>query len=71
MTETPPPEPRGGQDDEPPDVRLAVVVAVLLLRDLADLLDGDREDAADLRRRLGAVLTVLVRVRRHLEGPEE
>lgn len=64
-------EPPGGQDDEPPDLRLAVTVVVRLLMDLNDRLEREhREDdaeTADLLLRLAAVLSVMRRVRTQLE----
>lgn len=62
-------EPDGGQDDEPPDLRLALVVAIKLLRALHTYLDPDEPhgDRDDLRLRIAAVRHVLVRVHAHLE----
>lgn len=47
-------------EDEPPDIRLAVVVTLLLFADLGDQL-GDRY-TPELRGRVGAVSAVLRRL---------
>lgn len=65
-------EPEGGQDDGQPDLLLAIIVAIRLLRDLGHHLDPEHEheepsDEADLLLRIGAVLRVLRRVRDRLE----
>jgi len=61
MTETePPPELPDGQESEPPDLRLALVVAIVLFSDLEPVL-RDREP--DLLLRLIAVRQVLRRLR--------
>jgi hypothetical protein len=73
MTTRPPPEFPGGQDDEPPDVRQAIIVTLVLLADLhRQLTDPDPDqdpddDWAELLLRMGAVVAVLRRVRDHLD----
>lgn len=65
-------EPPEGQDPDPPNTLLAVIVALSLLRDLRDRLQHDADDgdheAPELLLRTVALLSVLRRVRRHLEG---
>lgn len=55
-------------EDEPPDVRLAVLVASTLLRDLCDHLALDDEDELGLR--IVAVLAVLHRVKENLDDSQ-
>jgi len=63
-----PPEHPGGQDDDPPDLLLALVATLTLLSDVRDRLDRERDDrAADLRLRISAIAAVLARLR-DLEG---
>lgn len=63
-----PPEPADGQDD-PPDVRTAVVATIRLLRAVHDRLGDHPGDAdlADLRERVGALRRALVRLHAHLD----
>jgi hypothetical protein len=63
-------EPPGGQEPEPPDVRQAVLVVLLLLGDLHQHLTEhpeDDNDRAALLLRMGAVVAVLRRIRDRLE----
>lgn len=59
-----PPEPRDGQETDPPDVDLALKAAIRLLRDVADRF-GDSDGDADLRLRSLALRAALVRLYRH------
>lgn len=64
---TAPPERTTGQDDEPPDVLRAVVVAMVLIGDMGEHIEQhDDGGAADLLLRAGAVLTILRAVRNRL-----
>ena len=75
---TEPYEPDDGQETEPPSPGMAVLVAIFLLRDLRDYLEGHdlrgslrealrREDPRDdLLLRIAAVVAVLHRVREEL-----
>lgn len=57
-----------GQEREPPEVRLAVLVALALLLDVRRRLERERDaESLELLLRLGAVLAVLRRVRDRLE----
>lgn len=66
-------EPEHGQEDDPADVLLALLVGIRLLRDLAEHLDHlePEPERADLLLRIGAVLAVLHRVRTRLEGEHD
>ena len=64
MTDRAPTEPAGGQDD-PPDVRTAVVATVWLLADVSAHL-ADRPSDIDLLRRVQALRAALIRLRGHL-----
>lgn len=69
MTEVRPDPPNIPGEDDPPDVQLAILVAILILRDLRDYLDpgdDDDHDPGDLLLRTGAVLAVLRRLRDRL-----
>lgn len=64
---TGPLEPPDGQEDEPPDVRQALLVVLLLLGDVRAHLRGQGDaDPADLLLRLAAVAAVLRRIRDRL-----
>jgi hypothetical protein len=63
---TRPPERPEGQDDEPPDVRQAVVVAMALIGDFARHVEHGDGDGADLLLRALAVRAVLRRIRDRL-----
>lgn len=58
---TPPPEPLLGQESDPPDLRLVVVAAIRLLRDM----QGQRVEG-DLELRRVALVSVLRRLHRRL-----
>jgi len=66
-----PPEPEGGQDDQPPALRLVIAVTIMLLRDLNQHLDPESMDteaeAQDLRLRIKALLGVLRRFEDRLD----
>lgn len=62
-----PPEPPGGQDDAPPDVRRALLVARLLLSDVDMYLATREGDPGDLRLRIDAVRSVLRRAAEEVE----
>lgn len=67
-------EPPEGQDPEPPDLLLAVIATIRLLRDITGRLEREHDEtdveAADLLLRISAVASVLRRVRDRLEeGP--
>jgi hypothetical protein len=62
-----PPEHPDGQEDEPPDLRLALWVVMVLLRDL----DRARDYDDDLRLRVRAVLAVIARLRGHLAAADD
>lgn len=61
---TPPPEPAGGQETEPPDLRLALNATIRLLDDIGHT----RQLDDDLTLRVFAVRAVLHRLRHHLEN---
>jgi hypothetical protein len=67
---TRPPERPEGQDDEPADVRQAVVVAMALIGDFAGHVEHGNGDAADLLLRAAAVRAVLRRIRDRLGAPD-
>lgn len=71
-------EPEGGQDDEPPNLNLSLLVAIHLLSDVRDYLDTHHERNLrqrlhrydphdDLLLRIAAVLAVLRRARREVD----
>jgi hypothetical protein len=60
--QAPPPEHDFGQEDEPPEVVLAVLASINLLNDIEQFLRTSRGDAPDLRLRITAVTSVLRRV---------
>lgn len=62
-----PPEPRGGQDDEPPDVLLAVRAVIRLFDDIDQRGGLDN----DLLLRLLALRAALNRLRKHLERDDD
>ena len=68
MSNQPPERPNG--QDEPPDVRTAVVAVLLFLGDVADYVDAQFPDEAtrDLRERIGAHRRALRRLRARLEA---
>ncbi len=67
----PPIERPEGQEDEPPNLMLALVVTSALLNDLGDRLRRDHNngdgDAAGLLLRVSALLSVLRRLRKAIE----
>lgn len=61
-----------GQDDDPPDLLLAVIVAIRVLLDVRnrledDVRNGDHDVAPALLLRIAALVSVLHRVRTRLE----
>jgi hypothetical protein len=66
-----PPEPPGGQDHDPPDLDLALVVTIRLLTDLAARFASSEADGdADLALRVLAVGAVLDRIRENRRGED-
>ena len=63
-------EPDEGQESEPPNTGLAVLVALLLLQDVREYL-LEHEPDADLLLRIGAVVGVLRRVREVLADADD
>ena len=65
-------EPPEGQDPDPPNLHLAVLVALLLLRDVRQRLGRPgRRRGRDLVLRVRALVKVLRRIRDELEGGEQ
>lgn len=67
MPPTRPSDPPDGQDD-PPDLRTALVATIRLLRDVRERLEERPEDH-DLALRSHAVRRALIRLRAHLGDP--
>lgn len=67
-------EPPEGQDPDPPDLLLTMIVTLTLLSDVRDLLEREHDDAnndparPDVLLRIAAVSSVLRRHRARLEG---
>jgi len=62
LFENAPPEHPGGQDDQPPNLRRALIVTRLLLSDVDAYLREFEGDPADLRLRIDAARKVLRRL---------